>query len=79
MLVLDGLRMGRDIPLNQTTPWPSASSRFWPLMVTRVPVGPLVGLIPLTEGVGSTVKGIPLLDSPATVTTRLPVVAGRGR
>ena len=47
-------------------------------MVTVVPGGPLVGLMPVMERYGSTVKGIPLLACPATVTTTLPVVAREG-
>jgi hypothetical protein len=49
-----------------------------PLIVTAVPTGPDVGFTLLIDGVGSTVKLAPLLATPLTVTTTLPVVAPPG-
>jgi hypothetical protein len=43
-----------------------------------VPTGPKAGNSPLMTGTGSTVKLLPLLDTPATTTTTLPVVAPVG-
>ena len=48
------------------------------MIVTDVPAAPDVGDKPLTFGVGNTVKLVPLLGTPVTVTTTLPVVAPFG-
>lgn len=47
-------------------------------MITLVPMGPDVGLIFEIAGGGVTVKVRPLLATPLTVTTTLPVVAPAG-
>ncbi len=47
-------------------------------MVTAVPVAPEDGVRPVMLGVSKTVKLLPLLATPATVTTTLPVVAPVG-
>jgi hypothetical protein len=49
-----------------------------PVIVTAVPIGPDVGFTLVIDGVGSTVKLAPLLATPLTVTTTLPVVAPPG-
>jgi hypothetical protein len=49
-----------------------------PVIVTEAPTGPEVGERLVIEGVGVTVKAEPLLATPATVTTTLPVVAPAG-
>src|SRR3982074_1361582 len=38
--------------------------KFWPLMVTVVPTGPLVGVKPVTIGGSATVKTVPLVPVP---------------
>src|SRR6267142_154629 len=69
-----------DTPLNVTplTLVPTVGPKFVPLMVTTAPMGPDVGLMPEIFGGGVTVKGKPLLATPLTVTTTLPVVAPTG-
>jgi hypothetical protein len=57
---------------------PMVGPKFAPFMVTTVPTGPEVGLMLLITGGGVTVKGTPLLATPPTVTTTLPVVAPVG-
>src|SRR5438067_1305514 len=53
--------------------------RLEPLIVTRVPTGPLVGEKLLIEGGGGrTIKPKPLLGTPLTVTTTFPEVAPTG-
>jgi hypothetical protein len=47
-------------------------------MVTLVPIGPEVGLTLVMLGGGVTVKDMPLLCTPPTVTTTFPVVAPDG-
>src|SRR5947209_16921947 len=47
-------------------------------MVTAAPTAPEVGDRLVMLGVGSTVKGTPLLGTPLTVTTTLPVLAAAG-
>jgi len=47
-------------------------------MITLVPVGPEVGLMLVILGGGVTVKSTPLLCTPPTATTTLPVVAPAG-
>ena len=49
-----------------------------PVIVTFVPIGPVVGLMLVMAGGGVTLKSRPLLATPATVTTTLPVVAPEG-
>lgn len=48
------------------------------MIVTGVPAGPAFGLRLVMVGIGCTVNNTPLLGTPATVTTTLPVVAPLG-
>jgi hypothetical protein len=57
---------------------PCDDPKFAPEIVTTVPIFPNVGDIPLMLGVGRIVKLLPLLTSPAMVTTTFPVVAPAG-
>jgi len=57
---------------------PTVGPKFVPVMVTFVPIGPEVGVMLVMAGGGVTVKSRPLLATPATVTTTLPVVAPEG-
>jgi len=66
------------VPLNVIVLVPCVAPKFVPAMVTEVPTGPEVGLRLVIPGVGSTVKAMPLLATPAAVTTTLPVVAPAG-
>lgn len=52
--------------------------KFVPAIVTGVVIGPEVGLRLESVGVGRTVKLMPLLATPLTVTTTFPVVAPLG-
>ncbi len=54
--------------------------QFVPMIATEVPTGPEVGLrlLMFGPGVEVTVKVMPLLDLPPTVTTTAPVVAPVG-
>ncbi len=65
-------------PLKVTLLEPWLAPKFAPLTVTEVPSGPDVGLMPEMLGAGTTVKVIPLLWTPPTVTTTGPVVAPAG-
>jgi hypothetical protein len=60
--------------ITELVPW--VGPKFAPVIVTEVPAGPEVGEMVLMLGV--TVKSTPLLASPPTVTTTLPVVAPFG-
>jgi hypothetical protein len=64
-------------PLNFTVLVPCVAPKFAPLIVTDVPTAPDVGfkLVMLGGSGVVTVKFIPLLASPPTVTTTFPVVA----
>lgn len=64
------------VPLKVTVLVPCEAPKFVPVIVTEVPTEPDVGdrLVML----GLAVKGTPLLASPLTVTTTLPVVAPLG-
>src|SRR5437667_645342 len=66
------------VPLNVTVLVPCVEPKFVPVIVTDVPTAPEVGDSPLMFGVGSTVKLTPLLGTPLTVTTTLPVLAPLG-
>ena len=66
------------VPLNVTVLVPWVAPKFVPVIVTDVPTPPDVGERDVMLGVGSTVKVAPLLATPLTVTTRLPVVALAG-
>jgi hypothetical protein len=66
-------------PLNFTVLAPCVAPKFAPLMVTEAPTNPDVGFKPVMLGAGTvTVKPTPLLATPPTVTTTLPVVAPAG-
>jgi uncharacterized protein YjeT (DUF2065 family) len=69
------------VPLNVTVLVPWVAPKLAPAMVTDAPTAPDVGfkLVMLgAETVGLTVKFTPLLATPETVTTTLPVVAPTG-
>src|SRR6266436_6136139 len=66
-------------PLNVTVLVPCVAPKFAPLIVTELPTNPEVGLKLVMLGPGTvTVKFMPLLTTPPTVTTTLPVVAPAG-
>jgi hypothetical protein len=64
------------VPLNFTVLVPCVVPKFSPVMVTDAPTAPVVGDTLLMDG--ATVKFTPLLATPLTVTTTLPVVAPVG-
>ena len=66
------------VPLNVTVLEPCAAPKFEPPIVTDVPTGPDAGLKLVMAGGTSTVNAEPLLATPPTVTTTLPVVAPDG-
>ena len=66
------------VPLNFTVPVPWGVTKFVPVIVTGAPTAPEVTDRLVMVGVGSTVNGFPLLATPLTVTTTLPVVAPVG-
>jgi hypothetical protein len=67
------------IPLNLTVLAPCVVAKFAPLIVTEVPITPDAGFRAVILGAGTvTVKLTPLLATPPTVTTTLPVVAPVG-
>jgi len=66
------------IPLNVTVLVPCVVPKFVPVIVTELPAVPVVGLRLVMLGVGSSVNATPLLATPETVTTTLPVVAPLG-
>src|SRR6266568_1833359 len=66
------------VPLNVTVLDPCNAPKFVPVMVTEVPTAPEVGLRLAMLGAVVTVKATPLLPTPPTVTTTLPVVAPVG-
>jgi hypothetical protein len=68
------------VPLNSTrlVRVPIVGPKFAPLIVTTVPTGPNAGFKLVILGGGVTVKAAPLLATPPTVTTTLPVVAPVG-
>jgi hypothetical protein len=72
-LQVDGLVA---VPLKETELIPCVAPKFVPAMVTNVPTGPEVGFRLVIFGV--TRKVPPLLATPLTVTTTLPVVAPAG-
>jgi hypothetical protein len=67
-----------EAPLNVTVLVPWLDPKLLPVIVTAVPIGPEIGDRFVTEGVGKTVKKTPLLATPPTVATTLPVVAPFG-
>src|SRR5260370_32638227 len=66
------------ISLNCTVLVPWVAPKFVPVMVTDVPTAAEVGDKPVMLGAATTAKLIPLLATPDTVTTTLPVVAPAG-
>jgi hypothetical protein len=67
------------VPLNLTVLVPCVAPKFTPAIVTVAPTNPDVGFSPVMLGPGEvTVKLTPLLATPPTVTTTLPVVAPAG-
>src|SRR5262249_830030 len=65
-------------PLNVTVLVPCVAPKFAPVIVTEVRIGPKLGLRLLMLGGGVTVKVTPLLGTPPTNTSTLPVVAPVG-
>jgi|ERR1017187_1803330 hypothetical protein len=76
MLVVLQLVGVPEVPLNFTVLVPCGELKFSPVIVTDVPIGPEVTdrLVML----GKTVNVTPLLATPPTVTTTVPVVAPLG-
>ena len=66
------------VPLKLTELGPCVAPKFVPVIVTEVATGPDVGFRLVMLGATSTVKDTPLLATPPTVTTTLPVVAPLG-
>jgi len=66
------------VPLKVTLPVPWVAPKFVPVMVTVVPTGPEAGVKLVMLGGEFTVKLMPLLATPPTVKTTLPVVAPAG-
>ncbi|HTV60667.1 MAG TPA: hypothetical protein VMJ93_17470 [Verrucomicrobiae bacterium] len=76
MLVLVQLVGVAVVPLNLTVLLPWVDPKVVPVIVIAVPTVPEVGDRPIIFGM--TVKLLPLLDTPKTLTTTLPVVASEG-
>jgi hypothetical protein len=79
--MLDALQLVgvADVPLNFTVLVPCVAPKFAPAIVTDAPTTPDVGFRLVMLGPGTvTVKVTPLLATPPTVTTTLPVVAPAG-
>lgn len=66
------------VPLNVTRLLPCEAPKLVPVIVTGVPTSPAVGFRLPMLGAGGTVKATPLLDTPPTVTTTLPLLAPAG-
>jgi hypothetical protein len=66
------------VPLNVTVLVPCVKPKFVPVIVTDAPTPPDAGDRLVMFGVGNIVKLTPLLATPPTVTTTLPVVAPAG-
>jgi len=67
------------VPLNLTVLVPCVAPKFAPVIVTDAPTNPEVGFKLVMLGAGTvTVKLLPLLATPPTVTTTVPVVAPVG-
>jgi len=62
-------------PLNVTVLAPTDAPKFVPVIVTEVPLGPEIGFSFVIVGVTTKVT---VLETPATVTTKLPVAAPAG-
>src|ERR1019366_7205058 len=78
MLVALQLVAVADVPLNCTVFVPCVAPKFVPVIVTDPPTTADVGDKVVILGVPSTVKALPLLATPETVTTTFPVVAPAG-
>src|SRR5712671_8220323 len=78
MLVADQVVGVAVVPLNVTVLVPLVAPKLVPAIVTAVAAGPLVGERLVMVGGTVTVNETPLLASPPTVTTTLPVVAPAG-
>src|SRR5262249_61163165 len=78
MLVEDQLVGVAAVPLNVTVLVPCVAPKLVPVIVTAVATGPPVGERLVIVGGTVTVNDTPLLESPPTVTTTLPVVAPAG-
>ncbi len=78
MLVALQLEGDADVPLNLTVLVPCVEPKFVPVIVTEAPTDPEDEERLVILGVGKTVKLLPLLATPETVTTTLPVVAPDG-
>jgi hypothetical protein len=66
------------VPLNFTVPAPCVAPKFVPVIVTEAPTAPVVSDKLVMLGAATTVKLLPLLATPETVTTTFPVVAPVG-
>src|SRR3984893_15519270 len=66
------------VPLNFTVLVPCVAPKLVPVSVTDAPTAPLVAASEVSVAVGTTVNDTPLLATPLTVTTTLPVVAPAG-
>jgi hypothetical protein len=78
MLVALQLVGAAAVPLNVTVLVPCDAPKFAPAIVTDVPTVPELGVKLVMLGGTRTVKVTPLLGTPPTVTTTLPVVAPAG-
>src|SRR5690349_15586645 len=78
MLVAPQLVGEATVPLNVTVLVPWGEPKFAPVIVIGVPTGPDAWLKLVIVGADVTVKVIPLLFTPPTVTTTFPVVAPAG-
>jgi hypothetical protein len=78
MLVADQLVGDAVVPLNVMVLAPFVAPKLVPATVTGVPTPPLAGERLVMPGVGSTANVVPVLGTPSTVMTTLPVVAPAG-
>jgi hypothetical protein len=78
MLVALQLVVVATVPLNLTVLVPLVDPKAVPAIVTDAPTAPEVGDTVLMLGAATTVKALPLLAAPETVTTTFPVVAPAG-
>ncbi len=78
MLVAPQVVIVANVPLNFTVPLPWDDPKFVPVIVTTAPTAPVVTDRLVMVGAATTVKLDPLLSTPLTRTTTLPVVAPLG-
>jgi hypothetical protein len=78
MLVADQLVVAAVVPLKVTVLVPFVPPKLVPVIVTDEATAPLVGERIVMVGVDNTVNETPVLATPPTVTTTLPVVAPAG-